>query len=173
MSGRKNIKGVVWHMLLWVEGGTIPDDSVVAEMPQPADTDSTTGKYLRKLMRKLECDHGGKKNCLEPFEILSHQEVKKELTTRKLNSMGDSKVVRQRLAEHLGGLQHVPLLLVSNPQEDIKALHLDHYSLNDFEPLRVLKGHLINMFAEIPFLLSSTLKQEVDQVLASSPGHLQ
>ena len=58
--------------------------------------------------------------------------MKTELTTRKLNSMGDSKVVRQRLAEHLGGLQRVPLLLVSNPQEDIKALHLDHYSLNDF-----------------------------------------
>ena len=116
MAGRKNIKGVVWDMLLWVEGGTIPDDSVVTEMPRPADTDSTTGKYLRKLMRKLECSHGGKKNCLEPFEILSHQEVKKELTIRKLNSMGDSKVVR-RLAEHLGGMQRVPLLLVSNPQE--------------------------------------------------------
>ena len=70
------------------------------------------------------------------------------------------------LAEHLGGLQHAPLLLVSNTQEDIKALHLDRYSLNGSESLRALKGHLINLFAEIPFLLSPTLKQEVDQVIA-------
>ena len=45
---------VHWHMLLWVKAGTIPDDAVVAEMPRPADTSSTTGKYLRKLVRKLK-----------------------------------------------------------------------------------------------------------------------
>ena len=45
---------VHWHMLLWVEPGTIPDDAVVAEMPRPADTNSDTGRYLRKMVRKLE-----------------------------------------------------------------------------------------------------------------------
>ena len=41
-------------MLLWMEPGTIPDDAVVAEMPRPADTNSVIGKYLRKMVRKLE-----------------------------------------------------------------------------------------------------------------------
>ena len=45
---------VHWHMLLWIEPGTIPDDAVVAEMPRPADTNSAVGKYLRKMVRKLE-----------------------------------------------------------------------------------------------------------------------
>ena len=56
MSGRRNQKrgAVHWHMLLWMEPGTIPTDAVVAEMPQPADTNSTIGKYLRKMVRKLE-----------------------------------------------------------------------------------------------------------------------
>ena len=45
---------VHWHMVLWMEPGTIPTDAVVAEMPQPADTNSTIGKYLRKMVRKLE-----------------------------------------------------------------------------------------------------------------------
>ena len=45
---------VHWHMLLWIEPGTIPDDAVVAEMPRPADTNSAVGKYLRRMVRKLE-----------------------------------------------------------------------------------------------------------------------
>ena len=45
---------VHWHMLLWIESGTIPDDAVVAEMPRPADTTSSIGKYLRKMVRQLE-----------------------------------------------------------------------------------------------------------------------
>ena len=45
---------VHWHMLLWIEPGTITDDAVVAEMPRPADTNSVVGKYLRRMVRKLE-----------------------------------------------------------------------------------------------------------------------
>ena len=45
---------VHWHMLLWMEPETIPADAVVAEMPRPVDTSSSVGKYLRKLVRKLE-----------------------------------------------------------------------------------------------------------------------
>ena len=40
-------------MLVWTEPGTIPDHAVVAEMPRPADTTSSTGKCLRKMVRQL------------------------------------------------------------------------------------------------------------------------
>ena len=110
--------------------------------------------------------HSGKMNCLWPLDSLTHQKVRRELATRKLDSEGNSKEVRYWPAEHLGGLQHVPLLLVSNPRENTKALHLDHYSFNEFVPLHALKGHLTNLFAELPFFLLPSLKQEVDQVLA-------
>ena len=102
--------------------------------------------------------HSGKRNCVKPFDGLPVQEVRRELAVRKLDSDGDSKEVRRRLAQHLGGLQRVPLLLISNPQQNLKALHLEHYALNDFEPLHAIKGHLTNLFAELPYLLPATVK---------------
>ena len=41
-------------MLLWIEPGTIPNDAVTAEMPRPADTNCAIGRYLRKMVKKLE-----------------------------------------------------------------------------------------------------------------------
>ena len=49
---------VHWDMLFWMELGTNPDDEVVAEMPRPADINSVVGKYVRKMVKKLEThDH--------------------------------------------------------------------------------------------------------------------
>ena len=45
---------VHWHMLLWIEPGTIPNDAVTSEMPRPADTNCAMGRYLRKMVKKLE-----------------------------------------------------------------------------------------------------------------------
>ena len=59
----------------------------------------------------------------------------------------------------------MPLLLVSNPSEDIKALHLEHYAINDFEPLHAIKCHLINLLAELPHLLPPTIKGDFQQLL--------
>ena len=92
---------------------------------------------------------------------------KRELAARKLNSDGDSKEARLRLAAHLGGLQCVPLLLVNNPHGDLEALHLHHYSITDFEPLHAIKGHLVNPFLELPLLLLSQVKHETEQLLAA------
>ena len=63
---------VHWHMLLWIEPGTIPDDAVVAEMPRPADTTSTIGKYLRKMVRQLETHDYCTPKCFQkPFGQVS------------------------------------------------------------------------------------------------------
>ena len=45
---------VHWHMLLWIEPGTIP---VVAEMPCAKDTKHPTAKYVRRLVKKQQM-HG-------------------------------------------------------------------------------------------------------------------
>ena len=66
-----------------------------------------------------------------------------------------------------GRLQHVPLLLVSNLHGEFEALHLEHYSINYFEPLHAIKGHLVNLFAELPPLLPSPNKQETEQLLSA------
>ena len=46
-----------WHMLLWIEPGTLPDNAVVAEMPRAKDTKNPTAKYIRKLVKELQ-KHG-------------------------------------------------------------------------------------------------------------------
>lgn len=114
----------------------------------------------------LACVHGGKSNNVKPFEDLSVKEVKRELAARKLDSEGSSKEVRLRLAQRLEGIQRVPLLLVDNPHGDFEAPHLESYSLDDFEPLHAIKGHLINLFAELPHL-PSPVQHETDQLLAT------
>lgn len=70
--------------------------------------------------------HGGKRNSVTPLKHLSIQQVRQELAVRGLATSGDSKFCRERLANNLGGLQRVPLLLLSKPSEDIQALHLEH-----------------------------------------------
>ena len=111
--------------------------------------------------------HGSKKMCVKPFSGLSIEEVRQELAKRKLSSDGNSKEVRKRLVEHLCGLQRVPLLLITNPKEDLKALNLDHYAISDFEPLHAIKGHLINLFAELPHILPNNIKGGANQLLAA------
>ena len=69
--------------------------------------------------------HGRKRNCARPFTGLSIQEVRHELAVRGQDSTGNSEACRERLLHHLGGLQRVPLLLITNPSEDITVLNLE------------------------------------------------
>ena len=52
-----------------------------------------------------------------------------------------------------GGLQLAPLLLIGKSPHNLKTLHLEHYTVNDFQPLHVIKGHSMNLFTEFPYLL--------------------
>ena len=45
-------RGVVpWHMLIWVEPGTVPPHAVMAE--RAADTSDVSAAYLRKLVENM------------------------------------------------------------------------------------------------------------------------
>ena len=111
--------------------------------------------------------HGGKRLCVRPFAELSIQDVHQELAARHLDSGGDGKVARKRLAKLLGVLQRVPLLLITNPKGSLEELNLLHYAISDFEPLHGIKGHLINLFAELPHILPETIKANVNQLLST------
>lgn len=83
--------------------------------------------------------HGGRSGYAKPLEGLTIQEVQQELAAQRLNSGGSGDEARGRLVQHLEGLQRVPLLLINNPRADIKELHLEHYAINDYEPLHKIK----------------------------------
>ena len=100
---------------------------------------------------------GGKRLGVKPFSNLSLQEVRRELANRNLNSTGDGNLIRQQLTEYLGGLQRVPLLLVTNSKEQLQTLNLQHYAINDFASLHI--------FAELPHILPKNIKDGVKQLL--------
>ena len=72
---------------------------------------------------------GRKRHSMKPFKSLSTRRA------GRIDSTGKGETCGEWLVHHLGGLQRVPLLLVSNPSAEIKALHLEHYAINNFEPL--------------------------------------
>ncbi len=48
------------------------------------------------------------------------------------------------------GVQRVPSLLVTKPEQPLTELNLDTYTILDCEPLHDLKGHLTNVLEELP-----------------------
>ena len=67
----------------------------------------------------------------------------------------------------LQDVQQVPTLLLDNPTQLLSDLNLQHYIILDCEPLHDLKGHLANLFTELPFViddqsLATECKQMID-----------
>lgn len=48
------------------------------------------------------------------------------------------------------GIATFPALLSTQPESELQDIHLDHYKI---EPLHDFKGHMANLFEEIPHLL--------------------
>ena len=63
------------------------------------------------------------------------------------------------------GAQRVPTILISNPVQSLSELNLDSYTVLDSEPLHDLKGHLVNLLTELPFILSGGCKSLVTELL--------
>ncbi len=69
------------------------------------------------------------------------------------------------LSSVLCGAQRVPTILITDPKQPLSELHLDSYTIMDCEPLHNLKGHLINLLTELPFILSGEHKTLVTELL--------
>ena len=68
----------------------------------------------------------------------------------------------------LCGAQRVPSLLLANPTLSLEALHLQHYTILDSEPLHDLKGQLFNLFTELPYILKGDVKESRQQIIKSN-----
>ncbi len=45
----------------------------------------------------------------------------------------------------------------------MKELSLKDYAISDFESLNGIKGHLVNLFAELPHILPVDIRADVEQ----------
>ena len=46
--------GLHWHILFWVEPGTIPDDVISAELPRSSDITNVQAQYARKMVQRYQ-----------------------------------------------------------------------------------------------------------------------
>lgn len=104
---------------------------------------------------------------MKPFEQLNSKQLEAELRAREEFDYGTTKKDRtQSLKLTLQGAQRVPTLLLNNPMQTLSDVNLNDYTVLDCEPLHDWKGHLNNLFTELPAVLDKQLATEVKALLA-------
>ena len=115
--------------------------------------------------------YGNSPGRLKPFDNLKVNELRQELEARGCNTAGKLKQQMQaELDSILKGVQRVPTVLVSHPQQSLASLNLLQYEVLDCEPLHDLKGHIRNLLTEIPYLLPPPLKVECTKIIETTLG---
>ena len=105
---------------------------------------------------------------LKPLDNLKIEELRKELQARQeLHTATSKKEHQQELTHILKGVQRVATLLISYPSQPLANINLQHYmyTILDCEPLHTLKGHLRNMFDELPHVLPAKPKADLEDLL--------
>ena len=98
---------------------------------------------------------------LKPFNKLRVAELRSELSARGIFDMAANKPdLEKQLQRTLKGVQRVPSLLLLQPNQPISQLNLQDYTILDCEPLHDVKGHILNIFEELPSILPINLKEE-------------
>ena len=100
--------------------------------------------------------YGKKVGALKPFDSLKVNELRQELTARGVFDTTMTKdVLSEMLETTLKGVLRVPALLLANPTQSLSTLNLSRYEVLASEPLHDLKGHIINLITEVPYILPS------------------
>ena len=103
--------------------------------------------------------YGNIPGAIKPFESLTTDQLQEELRSRNVfHTSTTKKELKQTLASVLKGAQRVPSLLFLNPSQSLEAINMQHYSVLDCEPMHDLKGHLLNVYAELPHILKGNLR---------------
>ena len=77
-------------------------------------------------------------------------------------------LLQEDLRVALKGVQRVPTLLLFNPNQQLKQLNLEEYTILDSEPLHDLKGHLGNLFKELPYILPTDLQTICEEIIKAN-----
>ena len=94
---------------------------------------------------------------------LSVTDICKELGARGLDCSGKRRPeLQDDLQGILQGIQRVQSLIYLHPEEELVTLNLQHYAVVDCEPLHDIKGHLLNLFQELPSVLPTEIKDKCE-----------
>ena len=96
---------------------------------------------------------------LKPFDSLKDNQLRRELSDRGQFDVDKCKPeLVDDLNKCLKGVQRVPSLLIANPTQPLSNCCLGRYEVLDSEALHDIKGHLSNLFEELPFLVGEFKK---------------
>ena len=125
-------------------------------------------RSLQDLQSLVTAGYFGKTpNALWPLENLKVVEIRKELHLRKYTTDGIKKDLQQQLDTILKGAR-VPTLLILNPTQSLSSLNLGEYTVLDCEPLHDIKGHLLNLFEELPHILSAEIQVQCQELIETN-----
>lgn len=98
---------------------------------------------------------GKQPGVLRPFDSLRVNKLKRELGARGvyLKEGLRKDVLQRKLDDILRGVASVPALLLTAPMQSLSSLGLAKYEVVASEPLHDLKGHIVNLITELPYVL--------------------
>lgn len=97
---------------------------------------------------------GKRAGILRPFDNLKVNDIRTELGARGICIEGMLKDhLKKTLNETLRGVMRVPALLLTDPTQCLSSLNLRKYEVIASEPLHDIKGHIINLITELPYVL--------------------
>ena len=102
-----------------------------------------------------------------PFQVLNTQQLQEELRSRNIyHTHTNKRDLQKELARILKGVQRVPTLLLDTPDRKLEDINLHRYCILDCEPLHDIKGHLMNLFTELPYIITDMqLRNQVVELL--------
>ena len=104
----------------------------------------------------------------KPFERLKVDELRSEFRARKIIPGGNTKSELEReLTTLRKGIQRFPALLQTFPERQLTDVHLDQYEISPCEPLHDIKGHMANLFEEIPKHATGEIAAEIQKIKSS------
>ena len=148
-------------------GGCGCKDSVMQDLSHALQCTPRSLQDLQSLI--LAGKYGNQPGQLKPLDQLLVANLREELTARRYEIHKMLKPEMQALlTAELKGAQRVPSLLVLNPTQSLRDLHLQDYEVLDCEPLHDYKGHAYNLLQELPILLSPPLKKTVAEIISTT-----
>ena len=104
----------------------------------------------------------------KPFEGLKVEELRSEFRARKMIHDGKTKnELQKELTQLRKGIQSFPALLQPFPEKRLQDIHLSQYEISPCEPLHDMKGHMANLFDEIPKHTTGIVGGEVQKIISA------
>lgn len=115
----------------------------------------------------LDGKYGKQAGIVCPFQSLNANQIQEELRSRIIYHIHTTKHdLQKELATVLKGVQRVPTLLLDRADLPHADINLQRYCILDCEPLHDIKGHLANLFTELPHIIGDVqLRAETIQLL--------